>query len=63
MMEIAGRPGVDFASGLAAYYRGREAHERQLAAAAFREWQAYFGLAERYRLLAEEAALSERLAA
>ena len=56
MLDIAWRPGLDFAS---ASYAKREAHHRKLADAAFREWQAYFGLAEKYRLLAEKAAAVE----
>jgi hypothetical protein len=63
MFDTAWKPGVDFASGLSAYYVRREAHYRRLADAAYSEWQEQSLLAGRYRLLAEKAALSERLAA
>lgn len=63
LLDIAWRPEVDFASGLTAYYSKCEAHHRRLADAAYREWQEYLSLAERYRLLAEDAAAVERLLA
>jgi hypothetical protein len=63
MLEIAWRPGVDFASGLTAYYVKLETHHRKLAHTAYREWEECFSLAERYRLLAAEAAAVEKLAA
>jgi hypothetical protein len=63
MFSTTWGPGLDFTAGMTAYYRGREAHVRKLAAAAHREWQEYIELAEWYRLLAEKAALSEGLAA
>ena len=63
MVSTTSGLGVDFRAGLTAYYRGREAHVREMAAAAHREWQEYIDLAEWYRLLADEAALSEGLAA
>lgn len=63
MLDIAWRPGVDFAAGMTAYYAQREAHHRKLADAAHRDWQELYGLAEKYRLLADEAAAVEKLAA
>lgn len=63
LLDIAWRPEVDFVSGLTAFYSKGEAHHRRLADAAYRAWQEYLSLAERYRLLAEEAAKAERLVA
>lgn len=55
MFGLAWRTGMDSASRLTAYYAKREAHNRKLADAAYREWKEYFSLAEKYRLLCEEA--------
>ena len=63
MFDTAWRPGLDFAAGLTAFYAKREAHHQKLADAAHREWEEHFDLAEKYRLLAEEAAAAESLAA
>ena len=62
MFDITWNPSVDFASGLTAYYERREEHYRKFAEAIYREWQEQFSLAEKYRLLAEKAAVDEKLA-
>lgn len=59
MVDVTWRPGVDDDSGMAAYYRGREKHERELAIEAHRQWKLYAGLAEKYRLLADRAEVIE----
>ena len=63
MPDIGWRPALEIATGMAAYYRVREEHERKLAQAAYGQWQEYAGLAEKYRRLAEKAAFSEGLEA
>jgi hypothetical protein len=45
---------------MTAYYQECEERERKLAAAAHREWEWHFGLAEKYRRLAEKAELVQR---
>ena len=55
MVDTVWQPSVDVASGMAAYYREREAHERKLAKAAYRQWQEHFGQEEKFRILAETA--------
>jgi hypothetical protein len=54
------RSGMDETRGMAAHYRECEERERKLAAAARREWERHFGLAEKYRRLAEKAKLVQR---
>ena len=61
MLDSDWRPGVDFAAGMTAYYARREAHHRKLGDAAHRDWQEHHGLAEKYRLLADQAAAVENL--
>ena len=63
MFDRSWHPGVDFVSGLTAYYERREAHHRQIAEALNREWQEEFGLAAKYRRLAAQAAVDEKCAA
>ena len=60
MVDTVWQPSVDVASGMAAYYREREAHERKLAKAAYRQWQEHFGQEEKFRILAETAESIER---
>ena len=63
MFDASWRPGVDFASGMTAYYASREAHHRKRADAAYREWQEQVGLTQKYGQLAAKAAAEENLAA
>lgn len=60
VFDGAWRPGPGVTGNMSSYYRECEERERKLAAAAHREWEKHFGLAENYRLLAEKAKLGQR---